>query len=175
MNKIILLLVISIISLVASDNAMEGYVFGLSKHSNQSINYNEVNQGVGLGYAHKLENEFNSSYDTYMTVIGGVYKDSYYETATFLMPGFRIGFGDMAGMHFTAGMNAGYFNGSDFKGLGVMPSVTVGYDRFDICFSGIPAIGGGKKQEQVSNDPRDNRHATGGVVAMFIKIRLMDW
>jgi hypothetical protein len=175
MNKIIILLVVSIISIqAATTDALEGYVFGLSYHSNRAIDYNEVNPGLGFGYVHKTENNFNNNFDAYFTVIGGAYKDSYNEDATFLMPGFRFGFGNEKGLHQTIGVNGGYFKGSDMIGIGVMPSASIGYNRFDVCFTGNPFFCK-PTEENVSSDPKKNRGATGGFVAVFLKIRLMEW
>ncbi len=134
----------------------EVYVFGKTYHTNRNCNLNETNPGIGLGLA------FNYEKSADITLIGGVYKDSYENTATFLMPGIRFKFGDRNKLHGNVGINGGYFNGSDFNGFGIMPSVAFGYNRVEICFTGSP------------NNDRQNENST-GFVATFLKVTVASW
>jgi hypothetical protein len=142
----------------------EVFVFGKSYHSNRSIDYNETNPGVALGIAYHDDEHLD------VTLAGGQYKDSYREHARFALAGIRYVWGDRDGAHATAGFSLGYFKGSDFHGVGFLPVVSVGYDWIDMCVTGDPAFGGNSNNG--SRDPQENRGATGGFIAAFLKFRV---
>lgn len=137
---------------VACQDSIEVYGFGLSKHFDKQEDYQEVNPGLGLGYIHQLEMDYEASYKANFTLIAGQYQDSYRETARFLMPGVRFIWGEAREYHIWGGANAGYFYGSKFIGIGIMPSIGAGWDRYDIGFTGGQ-----------------------GMVACFAKVEVLRW
>lgn len=143
----------------------EAYVFGKSYHSNRSIDWNENNLGLGGGVAYHYDS------NTDLTFVGGAYKDSYGDRAQFALIGVRVVGGDRDGAHATIGVNAGYFTGSDFNGFGIMPVLSVGYDRVDLCVTGSPPGSAGNKNSG-SRDPHDNYGAASGFIGVFLKIRI---
>jgi hypothetical protein len=135
---------------------LELFVFGKTYHTNPKCDLNETNPGVGLGVVYNYERTAD------FTLIGGVYEDSYENTARFLMPGLRFKFGNRNRLHANLGVNGGYFEGSDFNGFGIMPSAAVGYNRVELCFTGSPNTG------------REHENST-GFVATFIKVTIASW
>lgn len=144
----------------------EVYAFGKSYHSNREIDWNETNLGAGLGLAYHYDS------NTDLTFVGGGYKDSYGDQATFALVGARVVGGDRNGAHVTFGLNGGYFKGSDFHGFGIMPVLSVGYDWLDVCVTGSPPGTGGSKNTG-SRDPQDNYGAASGFIGVFLKIRVV--
>lgn len=147
----------------------EIYAFGKSYHSNRSIDWNETNLGAGLGLAYHYDSK------TDVTFVAGSYQDSYNERAQFALLGARFVAGDRDGAHATFGMSGGYFKGSDFHGVGIMPVVSVGYDWLDLCVTGCPpGIGGANNNKNTgSRDPQENHGAASGFIGLFLKIRLV--
>lgn len=155
--------------LYSADNEIDIYGFGLSYHTNREVNYNGENYGLGLGYSRLIEKD--SSTLSYLTCVGGVYKDSYNDTARFLMPGVR--FQTVGDWHASIGINGGYFDGSGFRGIGFIPFGSVGYKRFDICVTCSPNTNG--PQNSKSSAPEDNRATRTGLVGVFIKYTIVEW
>ena len=153
----------------------ETYIFGATRHSNRNVDYNEKNYGIGIGIFYRTpENDIKNVYsNTDVTFIAGTYIDSYGEHAKFIMPGLRFTFGNPNTFHSSLGVNAGYFVGSDMIGFGIIPSATIGFNRFDLCVTGYPNFDKGTQVED--RDPKSNRHSGGGFVTMFIKITLATW
>lgn len=134
-------------------------IFGLSYHQDREYGYNERNPGLGLSLVfHDKEDDFLG-----FVVSGGVYKDSYYDRAQFLVVGVRCLVGSKDSFHGSLSVQGGYFDGSGFEGLGVLPVVSVGYDRFDLCFTGNPL--------ETSVDGEGSSR----VLAMFLKVRVWEF
>jgi hypothetical protein len=145
--------------------SVETLVFGVSYHSNRSIDWNEQNYGLGLGIA------YHQGVHVDLTVTAGEYEDSYHEPARFFLIGARHIFGEREGAHVTIGGAGGYYYGSRMPGIGFMPVVTAGYDRFDLCITGNP-VGIGSKNNSGCRDPQDNKNIDTALIAVFLKIRL---
>ena len=134
-------------------------LFGVSYHTNRDYDFNESNYGVGVNLALS-----SPGYDhMYMVVSTGTYKDSYDEDAFFFMVGPRALIGYRNGFHATVGLQAGYLEGSGAKGIGAFPVLSVGYDWFDVCFTGQPV-------ENDTGSAEDSR-----MFALFLKFRLFDF
>jgi hypothetical protein len=144
---------------------VEAYVFGVSYHTNRKIDWNETNPGLGIGLAYHYDKNVD------ITCVGGTYKDSYFERATFALVGARIVCGNRDSLHATFGVNGGYFMGSDMHGIGIMPIVSVGYDWIDLCMTGYP--GPSTSKNTGSSDPRYNHGAPSGFIGLFLKMRLV--
>jgi opacity protein-like surface antigen len=172
------LVLISAIASAADFNkdmwSAETMIFGASYHTNRNIHWNENNTGLGLGLVYKLPNDFDTP-AVEATLLGGMYKDSYDEWAKFLMPGLRFNNGDMNRFHWNIGLNIGYYDGSSFNGLGILPSIGIGWNRVDLCFTGSPARPGPKSNPNGSSDPQENRITTSGFIAAFIRIKVASW
>jgi hypothetical protein len=172
-----------VLSLAASDfnwfetngsNSIEAYGFGTSIHSNKHISYNNKNWGGGLGFVHKIDRNPGET-DIDFTLVGGSYIDSYGESARFLMPGFRVNFGDRNAFHSSLGLNVGYFEGSGYPGVGVMPIASMGYSMVDLCVTGNPLSFISPSNNNGSSDPKQNRNASGGFLGFFVKVKLCSW
>jgi hypothetical protein len=134
-------------------------VFGLSYHQDRDFGYNERNPGLGVSLAiHDVDDDFLS-----YVVSGGVYKDSFFDRAEFLVVGVRGLIGSKDSFHGSLSVQGGYFEGSGFDGLGAFPVVSVGYDRFDLCFSGNPF------------ETKSEGEGSSRVLAMFLKIRVWEF
>jgi hypothetical protein len=93
-----------------------------------------------------------------------------YNTATYAMVGFRgYVFGERNGVHGTITAAGGYFDGSFYDGVGVMMVGSIGYDRVDLCFTGFPDLG------SKTDENKDPEKSSSGVVAAFLKIRVMEF
>jgi len=167
MNKILIfsLLILSIQASALDKTDLELTVFGLSYHTNRDYDYNEVNPGLGLNFvfSSKDDNFWHPSW----VLSGGFYKDSYSDTATYLLVGPRLTLGYDDSFHVSGGFGAGYFNGSGNNGLGYIPVVTVGYDWFNVGITGDPF----SKSETV--DVGDKRVAYTKMVAVFLNFRVL--
>jgi hypothetical protein len=143
------------------------YVFGASFHSFHSEikPLNGFNPGVGLGFAyHMLEK-------TDATIAMGGYIDSFEHQAQFTMVGVRQVFWERKGFHATVGISGGYFQGSGFNGLGVVPTVSIGYNRVDVCFTGTfnqPV----EMEKYYGKTLTDHEEGKTAVLGMFLKFRL---
>ena len=160
----ILLILATTLLAVDQPTDLELYTFGASYHSNRTVNWNENNLGLGLGVAIHTDTKID------IIFAGGGYKDSYNEIASFGMFGARYVMGERKRVHATAGFMAGYYNGSGFAGVGMIPVVSIGYNWVDLCFTGSPPESGHKHNN--SDDPKQNRETESGMVAAFLKIRL---
>lgn len=145
---------------------LELNVFGLSYHSNRDYEYNEVNQGFGLSLAFSSQEE-RPAWHPSIVLSGGMYNDSYSETATYLMAGPRFTLGYDDSFHVAAGAQAGYLNGSGSKGFGVFPFVTIGYDWLNLGITGDPLTE--SETVQVGN----KRVASTKMVAVFLNLRVL--
>lgn len=121
-------------------DSIELYGFGVSYHSDRTKDYNEWNRGLGVGWTHFIEPDFEASFRQDFTLIAGRYLDSYREPARFLMPGVRFTWGSMESWHAWWGINAGYYVGSDWHGVGAMPSGGISYDRVGLGMTAAPGM-----------------------------------
>jgi hypothetical protein len=168
-----ILLLIFILSLhavepISSSGTIDFLVFGKSHHSNREAGYNENNPGIGLGIAFTGDELFNVLIET------GVYKDSYNKTGKFCMAGLQFVGGDREGFHVSPGLLMGYLEGSNIKGVGIMPIIAIGYDRFDLCITGDPT---GSSNETVHN-PNGTVNlskSSSMMVAVFLKFSIVKW
>lgn len=134
-------------------NQLEADIFGTSYHFNRSKDWNETNPGVGVGLILTKQKE-DPGFHASFTIQTGVYKDSYNDTAFFLVAGPRLTLGQEDSLHACAELGLGYVHGSGNNGTAIIPTISAGYDRCSLC---------------VTADP------TGGAVAAFLRFRLMDF
>lgn len=141
---------------------LEVSLFGLSYHSNTDYDWNQVNQGAGLGVV------IGSNGDKLRFVLcGGTYKDSFNKQAIYVLGGLRCMLGDDHGFHHGINILTGFLNGSNTNGATFLPVYTVGYDWFDFCVTADPF-----------NKDRNNTNRDGEVVpesktiACFINLRV---
>ena len=135
MKYIMLLILASLLYCQDCQDSIELLGFGLSKHYDRDREYNERNWGLGLLWAHNIYDkrmDHDAAYTPEFTIVAGSYRDSYNARASFLMPGIRFVWGDRAGWHQWVSVNGGYFMGSGYPGLGIMPSFGAGYSRYDL-------------------------------------------
>jgi hypothetical protein len=159
---------------ISQPMSVETYVFGKSHHTNRKVDWNENNYGMGLGIAYTMPTDYGQKIVDF-TLIGGTYKDSYNESARFFMPGIRLNYGKRNDLHWNIGFNVGYFEGSGCRGTGMLPSLGIGWNRFDICLTGsIPTIGD-KRNPNGSRNPEDNRNTSSGFIATFLRIKVASW
>lgn len=108
---------------------IETNIFGKSHHFDDG-SWNENNYGGG----------FNVTYTDNKIIqvvnYNGIYKDSYNKEARYSLFGIRLIVGDKKSFHGSFGYGMGYFCGSGFKNIGVLPEVLIGYDRISIGITG---------------------------------------
>ncbi len=145
----------------ADDTTLEVYVFGKSYHTNRSYDWNEENYGLGIGLA-KCIGEDSPNTDVFGVV--GSYKDSLNETAKFALFGIRgVVLGQKNDYHATLSFAGGYYEGSGFVKFGILPVFSIGYDKFDLCFTGSPNV-------LDSNDKYNT-----AMIAVFLKMQVMEF
>jgi len=167
MKIIAIILLASAMIAAEGDTFVDAYAFGLSKHTrddcyykgDHNFEFNERNYGLGVGYGKVVSKHFD------VMALGGVYKDSYNETARFALVGVRGWIGDRKGLHMNLSVNMGHYQGSDFDGIGILPVLGIGYKRVDLCFTGHP--------ETKAPDHKDG--VSPGSVGMFLKINVANW
>jgi hypothetical protein len=160
MRYLLLLLLLSNIQAEETFD-LDAYVFGKSYHTNRHIHFNETNPGLALGIGYEMEKHLDVIATT------GIYKDSYSDTATFAVVGFRIIFiGERKTFHTTLGGSIGYIKGSTFNGLGMLPVASIGYNRVDLCFTGDPT----GSDNQTGPTAKTSRTAS---IACFLKVNLL--
>lgn len=129
-------------------------LMGLSRHTERSAGFNEVNPGMGVSLT--IGNSVpGDTVSADMVASLGVYKDSYGDRSEYLIAGPRLTLGKRDGLHTTAACLIGYVSGSGVKGAATIPVVSFGYGRTDLCVTGNPF--------------------ESGVIACFLKIRLLDF
>jgi hypothetical protein len=133
---------------------------GLSYHTNKSYDFNEENLGLGVSFTIG-SNVPDDGLSAVMVASVGFYKDSYNEQAKYFLAGPRGVIGHRDGFHVSGAVQVGYVDGSGLHGAGIIPFVSVGYDRFDLCVTGDP----------FSKDSEDKSK----FVACFLKIRVLDF
>ncbi len=148
----------------AGDISLEAFVFGHSYHTTRDDRWNENNWGLAVGVVDQVSDHWD------IQVVGGTYLDSFDDRATFLLMGPSYVLGDRHGWHGTAGIAGGYFGGSGFSGAGILPTVTVGYDRVDLCFTGIPHWA---FADQIEHDGQF--YPDTNMIAVFLKFRVWDF
>jgi hypothetical protein len=134
-------------------------IMGLSYHAKRSVGFNETNPGAGLSLTVGTH-EPSDTISADMVASFGAYKDSYSERSEYLIAGPRLTLGARNGLHVTAACLLGYVSGSGVKGAAIVPIVSVGYSRADLCITG---------------DPFERGAMTSRVIACFLKIRLLDF
>jgi hypothetical protein len=134
-------------------------LLGLSYHAKRSVGFNEVNPGAGLSLTVGTH-EPSDTISADMVLSVGSYKDSYSARSDYLIAGPRLTLGARNGMHATAACLLGYVSGSGVGGAAIVPVVSLGYSRADICITG---------------DPFERGAMTSRVLACFLKIRLLDF
>ncbi len=123
----IILTLLTACSVNAEDHAVELYLFGASRHSNRDVAWRERNPGIGLGYVYANDARGD------LLVAVGTYRDSFNAQARFALAGFRAITGIRDGLHASFDGVGGYFEGSGFAGVGIVPVLSVGYGPVDIC------------------------------------------
>lgn len=155
------------LSCAAEDFSLDLYLMGVSRHTNRYIEYNEENYGAGLGVTWQREKTPGVTFAT------GAYLDSYAEVARYAVLGPTFMAGSKQGVHAALTMTAGYLEGSDHSGFGLLPFLSFGYNRVSVCALGMS--GSRLGEQPVSQNPRENRKVQSGFVAVFLKIRLLDF
>jgi hypothetical protein len=136
-------------------------VMGLSYHTKNSYDFNEENPGLGVSFTIGT-NVPDDGLSAVMVASVGYYKDSYNEQAKYFLAGPRGVIGHRDGFHVSGAIQVGYVSGSGLHGGAIIPFLSVGYDRFDLCITGDP-IGQGDTEE------------TSKFIACFLKIRVLDF
>ena len=135
--KNILLLSIMSLSLIASDDGNDLYVYGLSYHTNRDVKFHEVNPGLGVGHFWgEKDNDWIE-----MTVQGSEYRNSYGDWTTVGTFGPRVILGDRKELNVFFAVNAGFMYSVDYTNLVMIPSFGIGYNRFNVNFVFIPKSG----------------------------------
>lgn len=159
--RYLLLLLLILNSQAQETFDLNAYVFGKSYHTNRHVHFNETNPGFAL----EIAAEENQYLDFIVTT--GVYKDSYSDVARFAMGGARLFFlGSREKFHTTLSVEAGYLKGSTINGLTIIPVMSIGYDRIDLCFTGDPTGSDNKTGPTAKT-------STTASIAAFIKINLI--
>ena len=92
---------------------VDAYIFGLSWHDRHGMN--PYNQGAGVGYSQEIASKIHAG------GVCGWYVDSYDNMAMFAMPSVRYD----CTRNFSLDASLGYYQGSDFHGLGGLASASV--------------------------------------------------
>ena len=144
----------------AGDSGAEVYVYGLSYHTNREYDFNEVNYGLGLGFYTRPE-----GCPVYLAGQASMYRDSFDNPATVITVGPRWVFGNEDKFHTDLSIQLGMIKTGRDKELPpqqiIMPTVSFGYDRYNVHFVYIPETGELEPGEPASD-----------VYAMFLRIRL---
>lgn len=147
----------------AGDSGVEAYVYGLSYHTNRDYDFNETNYGLGLGFYTRPE-----GVPAYLTGQASMYRDSFGNPATVITVGPRWAFGNEEKFHTDFTIQLGVIKTGQDKDRPfynvIMPSVSVGYDRWNVHFVYIPEMG--EKSPKYPDEPESD------VFAMFLRIRL---
>lgn len=167
------ILILSLVgSLMAGDDdktSLEAFIFGKSYHFNRTVPWHETNPGVAVGLAHATE-----AGDLLVTV--GGYRDSYGEQAKFALLGIRGYLGDRHALHVTGGLSLGYYQGSGNHGTGLIPIVSIGYNRVDLCVTGDWLSRNSNENAQYRADGSIDPHSVdSSSVAVFLKVRVYDF
>lgn len=145
----------------AGDSGVEAYVYGLSYHTNRDYDFNELNYGLGLGFYTKPETS-----SVYATCQFSMYRDSFGNPAKVITVGPRWVFGDENKFHTDLSIQVGAIKTGPNKERSfisfIAPTVSVGYDRYNVHFLFIPETGGVGSEPEPESD----------VFAMFLRIRL---
>ena len=141
--------------------SLEATVYGISYHTNREVDWNEVNQGVGLTLV--VPFEVTGKGDSVITSIG-TFLDSDSYQSKYALIGLRHTFWNAEEWHMNASVSAGYFDGAGQHGFGIIPIVSVGYNMVDICFTGgidIPVTAPNVSSTKTS------------LIAAFLQLRLL--
>lgn len=147
----------------AGDSGVEAYVYGLSYHTNREYDFNETNYGLGLGFYTRPE-----GVPVYLAGQFSMYRDSFSNPATVITVGPRWVFGNEEKFHTDVSVQLGVIKTGQNKEQGfyniIMPTVSFGYDRYNVHFVYIPEMG--VKSSEYPDEPESD------VFAMFLRIRL---
>jgi hypothetical protein len=130
--------------------------FGVSRHSNHSYAWRQINPGLGITVGVPLG-------DIDWVASTGTYLDSYDQHARYALTGLRAIVGDRCGWHGGLTVELGYFDGSGTDGVGLLPVLQFGYDRFSLCLTGQYA------QDRSSPDPKNIGTS---VIALFLEVEV---
>jgi hypothetical protein len=142
---------------IFAESGAELYVYGKSYHSNREYGFNETNPGLGLGFYSR--GDISSNW--FMTGQASVYYDSYRNYAKTITVGPRYVLGDVNNWHVDGTLQVGVIKtGIDNKQLigFLLPSVSIGYDRYNVHLIYLPENGSGIDKSSVA--------------AAFLRIRL---
>lgn len=133
--------------------------FGLSYHNNRSVRWNERNPGIGI----TVTTEQSDSSDLMCSI--GSYRDSLDERATYALTGLRYVVGERTSLHTYMGALTGVLYGSGNHGAVILPYLSIGYDRVDLCLTGSYA--------RKSSGQPDSRLSSTSFVACFLSIAFL--
>lgn len=145
-------------------------VFGKSYHTNRYARWNETNPGLGVtaAFEHTSERDESPSCDYVLSV--GTYRDSFNDQAKYALAGLRFMVGSHEGLHGSCAASIGILDGSGNQGLDIVPVLALGYDRVDLCVTGMYSPNtNGQRDKQGRVDPRI---ATTSLIACFLSITL---
>lgn len=145
-------------------NQLEVNVFGLSYHMNRNVDYNEQNPGIGVGVILNSAGGEDDGFHASMSIQAGGYRDSFSDTAVYLVAGPRLTFGYEHASHATIELGMGYLHGSSSNGTVVIPVVSIGYDRFSLCATADLLGNNRNEDDEVSR-----------AVAVFLRVKLFDF
>lgn len=146
-----LILSIFIMSLVASDEGNDLYIYGLSYHSNRDYPFHEINPGLGIGH-YWIEKDVDN---LEMAVECSIYRNSYANWTGVATFGPRVFFGNRKDINVFVALNAGFTYSEDYTNLIMLPTGGIGYDRFSVNFVFIP------KTTTGANTGNDSSNAIG--------------
>ena len=152
------------------NQSLDLIILGLSDHSNKGCHYNQTNPGEALVYGYKFHPERDN---TEIIVSTGTYKDSMDNRASFGVVGMRILLlGSPHSFNSTFSFSVGPWHGSGSASWGVIPVLTVGYDKFSIGCTGSYA-----KNRTAYNDDGtvDKTNSSTSVIAVFADIKILTW
>jgi hypothetical protein len=141
----------------------EVYTFGACYHVVRGEPWNEFNPGLGIGLGTIVGEHVD------LRISAGAYQDSFGEMARFLMPGGAYVIGSRTDWHGTIGLNIGYMVGSGFTGIGILPVASFGFDRVELCLTGIPTAWSRE------DDHNGRVYPATGLVAAFLRVRVASW
>jgi hypothetical protein len=139
--KSILLIALFSLSLIASDEGNDFYLYGVSYHTNRDYNFHEINPGIGYGHYWK-ESDVKS---VELTVQGSVYSNSYGHFTGIATAGPRIMAGHEKDVYAYLSINCGFTYSVDYYNMIILPSVGIGYKKFNVNFIFIPK--GGRRED----------------------------
>ena len=142
--------------------------FGLSRHSNHTVPFRQVNPGLGVTVGVVVGGAADGTDGIDWVTSFGTYLDSYDYRARYAMTGLRYVLGERRGFHGGMTIEVGYLDGSGSRGPSMIPVVQVGYDRVSVCLTGSYAKASGSSP---STQP-DRYLIRTSVIAAFVEVEL---